>query len=231
MEFTERQHAFISASFYKLLSEAAFPGYKEAFLYAARRYAEQRGGRMAQRAIRDGRPLDFASYRYYKEWAHSDAAKAEGFGSPSDTTVESEGSDLVFCFRSCPWSSQYLDMGLLEGAELYCSDLDRSIVRGFNPELCFELRQTMHRDGSCIQVMKDAGSPDSVQAPDPKNIKDLAYHCGHIYRCFSDVMTAIYGDKGTQLSEDVMASFASEYGDAAAKELKAQSAQDFNYIG
>ena len=70
MNFTERQHAFISAAFYRALKkEENAHNYRDAFQLATRIYAEQRGFRMAQRAIRDGKPLSFPAYRHYKEWA------------------------------------------------------------------------------------------------------------------------------------------------------------------
>ena len=72
MALTERHHAFISACFYKELLHAC-PGNGEAtFVMAAQRYGEQRGSRMAQRAIRDGRVLDFAAYCAYGEWAYTE---------------------------------------------------------------------------------------------------------------------------------------------------------------
>ena len=231
MEFTERMHAFISASFYRFLEEGGYPNFEAAFSFAARRYAEQRGERMAQRAIRDGRALDFASYRYYGEWAPTEDARQLGFKTPGKTFVWTEGEDRFLKHLVCPWSTQYLAMDMREAAELYCADLDVAIVRGFNPKLRYELCQTMHqREDFCLQVMR-GGAGEDVDAPkDPENVRDFGYHCGHIFRTFRDVMRAVYGESGIRLGEQVLDAFGSAYGDSFREELVRQADRDFNYI-
>ena len=54
-EFNERVHAYIAARYYEQLTEKFGERGKKAFIHATQYYAEQRGRRMAQRAIRDGR--------------------------------------------------------------------------------------------------------------------------------------------------------------------------------
>ena len=56
-EFTEKHHAFIAATFYDLLTKRYGQRGEAAFILATQRYAEQRGNRMAQRAIRDGKRM------------------------------------------------------------------------------------------------------------------------------------------------------------------------------
>ncbi|MGI6253678.1 MAG: hypothetical protein ACOYJV_09600 [Aminivibrio sp.] len=68
MKFTERSHAFIPARFYGRLTEEFGERGLRAFIHGTRYYGEQRGRRMAQRAIRDGRELDFEAYLEYSEW-------------------------------------------------------------------------------------------------------------------------------------------------------------------
>ncbi len=63
--FNEKTHAFIVASFYKHLTEKHGERGKDIFIKATQKYAEQRGARMAMRAMRDGYPLDYASYFAY----------------------------------------------------------------------------------------------------------------------------------------------------------------------
>lgn len=78
MNYTERHHAFLSAAYYRELRDSALPRWSEAFRMATQLYAQQRGSRMAQRALRDGQPLDFATYRAYSEWRASDASVLGG---------------------------------------------------------------------------------------------------------------------------------------------------------
>ena len=59
---------------------------------ATQLYAQQRGSRMAQRALRDGQPLDFATYRAYSEWRASDASV---LGVRTRTEVVVDGADKL----------------------------------------------------------------------------------------------------------------------------------------
>ena len=65
MGFTELSHAFIAAKYYVYLKEIFGDRGEAAFLHATRYYGEQRGRRMAQRAIRDGKPLTYETYCQY----------------------------------------------------------------------------------------------------------------------------------------------------------------------
>ena len=80
MGFNEKVHAYIAAKFYVYLTEAFGERGKMAFIHATQYYAEQRGRRMAQRAIRDGEPLTPANYYRYGEWVGTEDMKAEGCG-------------------------------------------------------------------------------------------------------------------------------------------------------
>lgn len=227
----ERHHAFISATFFRELRDGGYDNYREAFLLATRRYAEQRGNRMAQRAIRDGRALDYAAYRWYGEWAHTPEYLASFEGDKTETVPD--GDNNTYKVTHCPWSEQYLDMGLLDGAEAYCSVLDISIARGFNPALTFLVPKTMHRDGDyCIQSQVD-GKIGQEAAWGPKkadNVRDFNYHCGHVYWTFGKTIRAIYGARGEALAAKVLVIFGREYGSQATEILSSFADTEFEYI-
>ena len=50
--FDETSHAFLSACFYRLLKEGEYHDAAAVFRFAVRLYAQERGLRMAQRALR-----------------------------------------------------------------------------------------------------------------------------------------------------------------------------------
>ena len=133
MGFTELSHAFIAAKYYVYLKEIFGDRGEAAFLHATRYYGEQRGRRMAQRAIRDGKPLTYETYCQYGEWVNTEEVKAQGLGNQSETT--SLSPDFQIHIHVCPWHTQFKNMGLPEAGLLYCKDLDASISRGFNPEI------------------------------------------------------------------------------------------------
>ena len=124
---TERTHAFLAARYYEYLTRKFGQQGKAAFVHATRHYAEQRGRRMARRALRDGEELNWTSYYRYGEWVSSPECIAEGTSNQhSFIRYEPEG---VLKITRCPWKAQFAEMGVdgTAGA-LYCSVLDDSIA-------------------------------------------------------------------------------------------------------
>ena len=176
MGFTELSHAFIAAKYYVYLKEIFGDRGEAAFLHATRYYGEQRGRRMAQRAIRDGKPLTYETYCQYGEWVNTEEVKAQGLGNQSETT--SLSPDFQIHIHVCPWHTQFKNMGLPEAGLLYCKDLDASISRGFNPEIRYEVSQTLHDHDYCIQTIRNAGlTPESNMAKNPAGLRSFEYHC------------------------------------------------------
>ena len=145
MGFTEKVHAYIAAKYYVYLTERFGERGKAAFLHATQYYALQRGRRMAQRAIRDGKELTQETYNYYGEWVNTEEVKALGCAN-----VSKQAEDGTLHITSCPWYTQFQEMGLPEAGALYCKDLDSSISRGFNPFLQYRVDQTLHTSDCCI---------------------------------------------------------------------------------
>ena len=79
MGFTELSHAFIAAKYYVYLKEIFGDRGEAAFLHATRYYGEQRGRRMAQRAIRDGKPLTYETYDFAAEYGKKMADTLAGY--------------------------------------------------------------------------------------------------------------------------------------------------------
>lgn len=227
MAFTERSHAFIAAKYYVYLKEKFGERGKEAFLHATRYYGEQRGRRMAQRAIRDGAPLNYESYCRYGEWVNSEEIKAMGLANKVE--VASLSPDYEMHIFSCPWHSQFKDMGLTEAGMAYCRDLDASICRGFNPELTYIVSQTLHDHDYCIQTVKNSGlTKDSNTAKLPAGIRSFEYHCAHMYWSYEEVCRAIFGEEGKAVGRKVLGDFANEYGTEMANILAGYKNTDFN---
>ncbi len=240
--FNERMHAFIAAAFYRELTERFDGRGKAAFIHATRYYGEQRGRRMAQRTIRDGRKLDFAAYREYSEWAPTREMAEKGWSGISQTTACPP--DLELCITRCPWNIQFREMGLTAAGELYCAEIDRAICRGFNPELTFDVLQTLNTSDHCLQIMRGAcaaavpagseGLPEAeaekagTPAENGSNVRDFEYHCAHIYFAYASVTEAVFGEEGRAAAQAVLESFAHEYGDERAKDILRYRKTDFS---
>ena len=108
MGFNEKVHAFIAAKFYVYLTEAFGERGERAFIHGTQYYAEQRGRRMAQRAIRDGKELTYANYLEYGEWVNTQEIIDEGCANKS--TIESWAPDYRIHITMCPVSYTHLDV-------------------------------------------------------------------------------------------------------------------------
>ena len=227
MGFTELSHAFIAARYYVYLKGSFGDRGEAAFLHATRYYGEQRGRRMAQRAIRDGKPLTFETYCQYGEWVSTEEAKKQGLANQSK--VVSVSPDYQIHIFVCPWHTQFQRMGLTDAGLLYCKDLDASIARGFNPDIYYETSQTLHNHGYCIQTVQNSGlSPDSNMTKNPAGIRSFEYHCAHSYWAYSEVCQAIFGEEGRLIAQKVLDDFAAEYGNDMADALAKYEGTNFN---
>ena len=227
MGFTEMSHAFIAAKYYVYLNERFGERGRAAFLHATRYYGEQRGRRMAQRAIRDGKPLTYETYCEYGEWVNTDEAKNAGIANKSEIT--SVSPDFEIHIFVCPWHTQFKNMGLPDAGLLYCSDLDASICRGFNPEIRYVTSQTLHDHDHCVQTIYNAGlNADSKPQKRPEGLRSFEYHCAHSYWSYREICEAVFGEEGKQIAEKVLADFAAEYGKEMADTLAGYAETNFN---
>lgn len=225
----ERHHAFLAAEYYRVLLERFGARGRAAFVLATQRYGEQRGSRMAQRAIRDGRELDFAAYKEYGEWVNTQAIIEEMGGNQSEEL--SFAPDYTIRVTVCPWARQFADMDMRECGALYCQHIDRSIARGFNPELTYEVPQNMNDKPYCIQVLRGAKfAPGKVPVSRPENRKDFAYHCAHIYYTFRNVAAAVFGSAGEDVAAEVLRCFTAAYGEPLAAVIAAYDGECFDWI-
>jgi hypothetical protein len=54
------------------------------------------------------------------------------------------------------------------------------------------------------------------------------YHCGHSYKCYSDITTAIFGAEGATVNTTVLDDFRAEFGGEMADRLLHFRNTDFN---
>jgi hypothetical protein len=200
--YNEKNHAYIVGLFYKHLKASPGGAGIRVFIKATQRYAEQRGNRMALRALRDGQKLNFASYAAYGEWTGT---------VHMDVTEERSNDRLIVTVSTCPWAETFAEMGLKDCGMVYCGEIDLGIVRGFNPYLDFELKSVLHNSEHCIQVFKNIDNAEKVPAPaDGK--KDWQYHCAHIFETMAGISKAAgYAD----VVDRVKADYILKFGEAA----------------
>ena len=228
MTFTEKSHAFIAAQYYRLMHDRFGDQGTSAFIHATMYYGEQRGRRMAQRCIKDGKELTAANYYRYGEW--NPTKEMIETQQSNQSTFLSYEPDRVSKITRCPWAKQFHEMGLNEtGGEVYCKAIDAALVRGFNPELSFTTEQTLQTNEFCIQRMRNAGiSPDEDLSKDPGNIKGFGYHCAHMFYAYRDICEAVFGEEGTAVSDEVFRLYEENYGTKDAAYIRLYAGTDFS---
>ena len=102
MGFNESVHAYIAARYYTRMQEAFASRAEPAFIHAVQYYAGQRGRRMAQRAIRDGKPLTHATFLQYGELKMTDEVE------PTQRQLVSRAPDYELHISACPMFSHKL---------------------------------------------------------------------------------------------------------------------------
>ena len=215
----EMQHAFIVASYYRRIIKRDPRLGEEVFLFCTRKYAEERGSRMAQRALRDGHSLDLAAYMAYGEWDYTSPDIVEN----EVLATEPHHHYLV---KKCPWNTQFKAMAEMNCAESYCADLDRSLARGFNPDCEMEVRSTMHSKGQCEFILHGAGAHPRPES-NAENKRPFGFHCGHVHSTFARCVKNIYGADGEAMKTETEADFEKEFGSEALAELREYSKSDF----
>lgn len=226
MGFNEKVQAYLTARYYEQLVQRFGPRGEAAFVQATRYYAEQRGRRMAQRAIRDGQPLTMDTYLRYGEWVNTEEIRATGRANHS--AVLATAPDYIKQVTVCPWHDQFEEMGLLQAGVLYCRHVDNSICRGFNPELDYRVPQNLNSSPCCYHIVAGANVGPGPFVKDPKGLRSFEYHCAHSYWAFRKISMAIFGEKGAQAARQVLADFARDYGEDMAHTLEQYQNTDFD---
>ena len=229
MEWNEYHHAWIVSEFYRLLLERWGEAGLRAFIQAAQTYGEQRGKRRAMRAIADGRSLGLLEYFAYGEYNSTD----DFF----DVDMWGEPGVVHEKVTRCPWADLFAQRGIKDCGDVYCREIDRAIVRGFNPELELETASTQHYGGCCRFYFRQSGIPaDTLDQAEVLTegrtdvSMPLSYHCAHVFHVFRSTVVGVFGGIGRQMADQVLAGFAAQYGQGAADALSAWSAAPFDTI-
>lgn len=220
--FNEYHHGSLCGLFYDEMKKAHGQRGVSAFIKATHFYGEQRGGRMALRAVRDGRDLSYSSYFHYVEWR----------ATPGFATIERSTENGVMLSENfvCPWHTVLKEMGMLECGAIYCSHIDASLVRGFNPELKFEAETILHTSASC-RLKFHIG--DGVTRYEPTGlpvVMDMEYHCAHFLWTYTRVILSVFGQEGTSVVAMVKQRFAEKYSPEMVAALERYEGCDFSYL-
>jgi hypothetical protein len=233
LSFTEQHHALLFGLVAKEVIERAGKAAGEAAVRAAvRRYGEQRGRRMALRALANEDELSMIHFLTYGEWR-----SGTGLGR-QETTVA--GTDVRTIVPRCPWALAWLEADLSQYGRLYCQEIDWAVVRGFNLDLNIHVHKTQTNDGEPCDFLyhqaallsgdtlayirdRSAGLADRTVMP-------WDYHCGHLYQVLEVFLTAEFGKTGREAARAGLEAFAARFGEQAAQAVLSCREIDFNRL-
>lgn len=229
-EFYIEDHAVL----YGLLLKQAEAVCKEQGMEASVRgtilYAKERGLRMAMRAAADGEELTPNNYMVYGEWVDY---KKTGKAEIKSITPEYRTDSLV-----CGWCDAWKKHDLMEYGKVYCTWIDKNLVKGFNPENELEIDSILSHGGPCCAFHwvgakfadKEAlaENREKKAAIADRVLKDFLYHTGHI---LSSMSRQYYIDlgllNGRKIVKAALAEYREKFGDTKTEALIRESALDF----
>ena len=232
MILSEKHHAFLVSSYYIALKENFGQDGIETFIKATKRYGEQRGNRMGLRATEHGYKRDYLGYFTHSEWKPTNE---EDFEIKSKIKLN---GDIVAKNKKCPWYSAFLEMGMQECGEVYCQYIDKSLVKGFNPELILDVKSLLYTSDCCTFCFRKAKMNIRailrMKKAEKKygriNIKSFDYHTAHIYKTFKEVILEDFGSNGKKAVEQAINAFEMKNGKEALEVLLSFENMDFEKI-
>ncbi len=211
----EKHHAFLILCFYKVLDRQFREDGKDIFRNAAKKYAEERGRRMALRAERHGLKKDYTAYLSHAEWTASDP----GFFN-TQQELQEPGCIVTRVYR-CPWNTVFMEHGGIACGQVYCRIIDTHIVKGFNPDLRLDVGSLLYSSDCCTFYWRDGEADEQslqriaeiTEQYKNENIMPFDYHVGHLFTSFQTEIVKRYGTQGEALIADVIKAIRDEFGD------------------
>jgi hypothetical protein len=196
-----------------------------------RKAGQERGQRMALRAQANGHALNMANYLAYSEWR---AGKGE-----MRQKIVTRTPDAVVHVVDCPWCKAWHANRVIRCGRLYCLEVDRAVLQGFNPQLRLYLNWCLaYGDGQCELVFRDAHltlptllSLAYKMAVKPGKAASLPWelHLGHLYSTVQKVVVEDLGQTGQEAVCAGLDEFANHYGDDAAHKIQAYQQAGYNW--
>ncbi len=97
---------------------------REAVVEAVKKFGEERGKRMAERAAAEGRENSFADFLVLSDLD-------TGYHQMVPEALEGA---LKVTISYCPFAAACAEWGLSEYGKYFCQEIDAAIMRGYNPE-------------------------------------------------------------------------------------------------
>lgn len=231
-QYTVEQHAALIGLTGKCLEEQLGAYGKDVFINCITKYARQRGNRMRNRAIRDGRLLNYETFLAYGELSFETL--------PGDYMIKAESPVYINCCMRCRWDLGWKMYGLSKYGEEYCKYVDINLVQGFQPDMVM-IAETMIGLGDDCCTFVNVGyeqTPASKeriaalkQELNGRYTRDFLYHMGHWLSATKTVVSSIVcAQDFTTFEQNLKREFSTLLGNELAEKVWQEAEQDFDVI-
>ena len=195
-------------------------------------YARERGLRMAMRCVADGQPLTPRNYLNYGEWIDDRQWSSFQPAGIAPFTLDA---------LKCGWNESWKKHGLEKYGQIYCTWIDKELVRAFNPEneLLIDGMLT-HGADKCIFTFVGAdfaGDDDLARENEmrvdlrKRTLKDFLYHTGHILSALRRTYQLELGlPKATAIVDKALDEYEALFGKDKREALVEESMQNYSTI-
>lgn len=228
-EYTVEQHAVLIGLVGKYLEKYAGDYGIDLFINIIVKYGNQRGRRMRNRAIRDGRPLNYETFLAYGELVLNTL--------PGDYSVKSQSPVYINCCHRCLWDEAWKKFNLSRYGEWYCKYIDIHLVQGFSEDMIM-LVKTMKGLGDECCTFVNVGYEQTEDSKtriaalkaelNGKYSKSFLYHEGHFLNAAESICRPVLGEKYDRVKEDILKEFSDMYCRELADNVLAESKKNFD---
>lgn len=196
-----------------------------------KKYGNQRGHRMALRAINNGDDLSLWNYLAYQEWKvpKRDLKK----------TIKFDTEYVHSHFLKCPWVVYWNKHNVLEYGKLFCPNTDYALFEGFNPAINIQLIKNRANGDECCDfhfinvtfsflsaikmLLKRIKLGNAVIMP-------WEYHTAHILFIFKEILMEELGVQGDQIISNVQNEFSKIFSNEAMASIMKYKNNNFNTV-
>ncbi len=121
----------------------------------------------------------------------------------------------------CPWNTLWRKEKLEEYGYIYCLEIDKAILYGFNPKLKIEVNSLLSKgDSQCYFVWKNAKFTEAdvkkieIQRKEIQNfaLANWEYHTSHLFKVLFSEITNYYSVEAKYIINEVLEDFGSKFG-------------------
>ena len=207
-------HAILFALLSKNAIELAGEAGKEAILRGMTKYGNERGARMAARALANGDALTTMTNQAYGEWKPDYAGQMD-FG-----TLRTEPT-LQTYIAKCAWCDAWKKHDLLPYGKYYCVNVDNAVYQGFRSDfLCTPTTTALSWGGERCEF--DWGHPltkEEVEMLPQKKaalgtscMRDFNFHTAHLLFTVGNVLKEDLGETGEAAVQKAIEEFVEKFG-------------------